>query len=137
VNFDNMFCSPRPAPGERIPVWFGGKFTPRQVRRVLELGDGWMPWSGLHMSLDAKRNAVAELCERYLQAGRDPATLMVCDSLREVDGSLERSLEQVPSLADAGINVFRVNLRRFTRSPDDALPMAEKAVRLFEQYRAC
>ena len=34
VNFDGMFCSPRPAIGERIPVWFGGKFTPRQIRQT-------------------------------------------------------------------------------------------------------
>src|SRR5690242_13012532 len=47
VNFDGMFCSPRPVPGERIPVWFGGKFTPRQIRRVVQLGDGWMPFAGL------------------------------------------------------------------------------------------
>jgi probable F420-dependent oxidoreductase len=135
VNFDDMFCSPRPAPGERIPVWFGGKFTPRQVRRVVALGDGWMPWSGLRMSVDAKREAASVLRERYLQAGRDPATLAICDSLREVDGSLERSLEQVPELAAAGVNVFRINLRRFTKVPDDALPLVERTVRLFESYR--
>src|SRR5215470_3158786 len=51
VNFDGMFCSPRPAPGERIQVWFGGKFTPRQVRRIVSLGDGWMPYGGLRMSV--------------------------------------------------------------------------------------
>ena len=34
VNFDGMHCSPRPAAGERIPVWFTGKFTRRLVRRV-------------------------------------------------------------------------------------------------------
>jgi probable F420-dependent oxidoreductase len=135
VNFDNMFCSPRPATGDRLPVWFGGKFTPRQVRRVVELGDGWMPWGGLRMSVDAKRQAVATLCEQYEQAGRDPATLVICDSLRDVDGSVERSLAQVPALAEAGINVFRVNLRRFTRSSDEALPLVEQTVRLFEQFR--
>jgi alkanesulfonate monooxygenase SsuD/methylene tetrahydromethanopterin reductase-like flavin-dependent oxidoreductase (luciferase family) len=35
VNFDGMFCSPRPAAGERIPVWFGGRISPRQLRRIV------------------------------------------------------------------------------------------------------
>ena len=38
VNFDGMFCSPRPAPGERIPIWFGGKFTPRSDSAGGDLG---------------------------------------------------------------------------------------------------
>src|SRR5919201_1434202 len=28
-NSDGMYCQPRPLPGERIPVWFTGKYTPR------------------------------------------------------------------------------------------------------------
>ena len=61
VNFDGMFCSPRPAPGEHIPVWFGGKFTPRQIRRIVNLGDGWMPYGGLRMTLPQKADAIATL----------------------------------------------------------------------------
>jgi probable F420-dependent oxidoreductase len=136
VNFDGMFCSPRPAPGERIPVWFGGKFTPRQIRRVVELGDGWMPYGGLGMSLAQKADAVAVLRQRYVEAGRDPATLEVCDGLTEVDGSLERSMDQVPAMAEAGVTVVRVHLRRFARDVDDILPLIENVCRRFEAFRA-
>src|SRR6202171_3252616 len=38
VNLDGIVCQPRPGPDERIPVWFGGKFTPRQIRRIVTLG---------------------------------------------------------------------------------------------------
>jgi probable F420-dependent oxidoreductase len=136
VNFEGMFCSPRPAPGERIPVWFGGKFTPRQIRRVVELGDGWMPYGGLGMSLAQKADAVAVLRQRYVEAGRDPATLEVCDGLTEVDGSLERSMDQVPAMAEAGVTVVRVHLRRFARDVDDILPLIENVCRRFEAFRA-
>jgi probable F420-dependent oxidoreductase len=136
VNFDGMFCSPRPAPGERIPVWFGGKFTPRQIRRVVELGDGWMPYGGLGMSLAQKADAVAVLRQRYVEAGRDPATLEICDGLSDVDGSLERSLDQVPAMAEAGVTVVRVHLRRFARGVDDILPLIENVCRRFEAFRA-
>src|SRR5262249_35909304 len=77
ANFAGMFCSPRPAAGERIPVWFGGKFTPRQIRRVASLGDGWMPYGGLRMTLAQKAVAIGTLRERFAAAGRDPATLEV------------------------------------------------------------
>src|SRR5579864_7613309 len=74
VNFDGMFCSPRPAAGERIPVWFGGKFTPRQIRRIVAWGDGWMPFGGHRMTVAEKAEAIAMLRRRYVEAGRDPAS---------------------------------------------------------------
>lgn len=136
VNFDGMFCSPRPAPGERIPVWFGGKFTPRQIRRIVTLGDGWMPYGGLGMTLQQKADAIATLRERFAAAGRDPASLEVCDGLAPIDGSLERSMEQIPAMFEAGVTVIRVHVRRFARSPDEVLPTLEDAVRRFEPFRA-
>jgi probable F420-dependent oxidoreductase len=135
VNFDGMFCSPRPAPGERIRVWFGGKFTPRQVRRVVNLGDGWMPYGGLRMSVADKAAAVATLRQAFVDAGRAPAKLDICDGLPEIDGSLPRSMEHIPALAEAGINVIRIHLRRFAPDPEHVLPLVEEATRRFEQYR--
>jgi probable F420-dependent oxidoreductase len=136
VNFDGMFCSPRPAPSERIKVWFGGKFTPRQIRRVVTLGDGWMPYGGLHMTLAEKADAVARLREAFAQAGRDPASLDICDGLASVDNSIARTLDQIPAHAEAGINIIRVHLRRLAPSPDEVLPVLEEVVRRFEPYRA-
>jgi probable F420-dependent oxidoreductase len=136
VNFDGMFCSPRPAPGERLPVWFGGKFTRRQIRRIVQLGDGWMPYGGLRMTVSQKADAIARLRAAYSEAGRDPSTLEVCDALGSVDAPLERTLEQIPALVAAGVTVVRVHLRRFAPDPDSVLPTLEATVRHFEQYRA-
>jgi probable F420-dependent oxidoreductase len=136
VNFDGMFCSPRPAPGEHIRVWFGGKFTPRQIRRVASLGNGWMPYGGLNMTVEQKAAAVAALRQAFEDAGRDPATLDICDGLPGIDGSLARSMEQIPALAAAGINVIRIHLRRFSSGPDDVLPLIADTTRRFEEFRA-
>jgi hypothetical protein len=87
------------------------------------------------MTLEQKADAVATLRRAFVEAGRDPATLDICDGLREVDGSVERSLEQVPALAEAGINVIRVHLRRFASDPDAVLPLVEQTVRRFEPLR--
>ena len=40
------WCSPNPGDAHAIKVWFGGKFTPRLVRRVATIGDGWIPFQG-------------------------------------------------------------------------------------------
>jgi alkanesulfonate monooxygenase SsuD/methylene tetrahydromethanopterin reductase-like flavin-dependent oxidoreductase (luciferase family) len=135
INFDGMFCSPRPAPGEHIPVWFGGKFTPRQIRRIVTLGDGWMPYGGLGLSVQQKADAIAVLRQRFAEAGRDPSSLDVCDGLRPIDGSLARSMEQIPALLEAGVTVIRVHLRRFSPSPEAVLPTLEEAIRRFEPFR--
>jgi probable F420-dependent oxidoreductase len=136
VNFDGMFCSPRPGPADRIPVWFGGKFTPRQIRRIVSLGDGWMPYGGLRMSVAAKAAAIATLRERFVAAGRDPNTLDVCDAIRDIEGSVARTLEQVPALAEAGVNIMRVHLRRLSPGPDEVLATLEEVVKRFEPLRA-
>ena len=136
VNFEGMFCSPRPAPGERIPIWFGGKFTPRQIRRIVTWGDGWMPYGGLRMTLPEKAAAIARLRAAFVAAGRDVAALDVCDGIREIDGDLERSMAEIPAMAEAGINVFRVHLRRFSRSPEEVLPLVERVARRFAEYRS-
>jgi hypothetical protein len=76
------------------------------------------------------------LRQAFTDAGRDPATLDICDGLRSVDGSLERSLAEIPAMAEAGINVIRVHLRRFSAGPDEVLSVVEKATRQFEEFRA-
>ena len=135
VNFDGMHCSPRPGRGERIPVWFTGKFTPRLVRRVAALGDGWMPYGVYGMTLEQKADAIRVLRARLEAAGRDPDDLEVADALVPVEGSVARSMEQVPAMAAAGIGIVRVPLRRFVRSPEEAPAVVEELVRRFAEHR--
>src|SRR5687768_15050627 len=40
--FADMVVDP-PAKQERVPMWVGG-WTPRSLRRAVELGDGWVPF---------------------------------------------------------------------------------------------
>ena len=135
VNFDGMYCQPRPAPSERILVWFTGKFTRRLVRRVVALGDGWMPYGAYGMTLEQKAAAIRELRERYMAAGRDANALEVVDMLMPVNGSVALSMEQVPALAAAGINVVRVPLRRFLQVPDQVPDVLEEIVTRWAEHR--
>ena len=136
VNFENMYCSPRPGPGERIPILLGGEFAPRLVRRVVSVGDGWLLFGGLGMTMSQRADAIAELKQAWADAGRDPARLELDDDITPVNGDVARSLEQVPELAEAGMTTVRVHLRRFGKSPDPMLPVLEEVVRRFEPYRS-
>jgi probable F420-dependent oxidoreductase len=135
VNFEGMFCQPRPGPDERIQVWYGGHFTPRLIRRITTLGDGWLLYGGLRMNLEQKAEAIGTLKERFAEAGRDPSTLAICDEVTPLDGDIARSLEQVPAMAEAGINVARMHLRRFSMSAETVLPALNEIVRRFEPLR--
>lgn len=135
VNFDNMYCSPRPAPGERIPILFGGQFTPRLIQRVVTLGDGWLLWGGLNMSLSQQAEAIAQVKQAWAAHGREPEALHIGDTATPIDGNVARSLEQVAGLAEAGVTTIGMHLRRFASSPDQVLPVLEEVVRRFEPYR--
>ncbi len=95
--FDNMYCSPRPLEHERIPIWFGGFFTPKLIRRVTELGDGWLLYGGLGMSLAQKADAIAQLKQAFTAANRNTSELELCDEVDPLNGDLGRSMAQFPT----------------------------------------
>ena len=135
VNLEDMYCQPRPAPSERIPVWFTGKFTPRLVRRVAALGDGWMPYGAYGMALEEKAAAIRRLREHAAAAGRDPGALEVTDTVTAADGSIARAMEQVPALAAAGVTGVRVPLRRLVSEPGQVPGAIDELVRRFAEHR--
>src|SRR5262249_20829329 len=85
-NLDGMYCSPRPGPGERIPILFGGHFGPKLIRRVATIGDGWMIYGGLGLSLEQKTGAIRTLKEAVEKTGRNPDTIDLCDNVSPRDG---------------------------------------------------
>ncbi len=73
-------------------MWFSGTLHRRNVARIVELGDGWIPIIGA--SIEDIRAGVGTLRTAFVDAGRDP------DSLRVQAPA--RTLDVIPALADAG-----------------------------------
>jgi probable F420-dependent oxidoreductase len=131
VSFADTWCAP--APRQRpLPVWFSGVLHPRNVRRIVGLGDGWIPIMG------AGPADVAAGCEllrdALATAGRDPSALRVRGTLavvRDADGKpdLPATMAGAGELVAAGATDVHTNLRVF--SPDLAAPAAT-----FEAMRA-
>jgi probable F420-dependent oxidoreductase len=67
-----MGMEPKPPQGRRLPIWVGGR-SERALRRVGELGDGWLG----NQIADAAgaRQAIETIHRHAVAAGRDPATI--------------------------------------------------------------
>jgi probable F420-dependent oxidoreductase len=123
VSFTDLWCEPRPVQA-RLPISFSGAANDATVRRVAELGDGWLP---LAIPLDEVTATIEQMRAAFRDRGRDPATLGVRQNLavktdddRRVD--LDATVAPVPDLAARGITVVSVALGRFLRSRADVEP---------------
>lgn len=121
VRFERIWCEPRPVQPGGVPIWFSGTLTPRNVERIVRLGDGWIP------IMTATRADLAEgairLRDALAAAGRDPARLKVRGSLEPVRGEkgrpdLARTLEGAGALAEAGATDVQLPLLAFVRRPE-------------------
>ncbi|MGH3376893.1 MAG: LLM class F420-dependent oxidoreductase [Actinoallomurus sp.] len=93
VDFDPIFCWPKPVQRPHPPIFVGGA-GPRTFDRVLDYGDGWMPTYALGPDEIASR--IAELERRAAEAGREriPVAVYAVPADRGV----------VARLADAGVD---------------------------------
>ncbi len=125
VSFQELWCEPRPVQPGGVPVWFGGGPTDATARRIAALGDGWLP-VGVYPRAELVEG-IERIRAAYREAGRDPSTLgvragipVVTDDAGHLD--LDRTLADVPSLADAGVTLVSVALGRFLRDRNDVAP---------------
>jgi probable F420-dependent oxidoreductase len=121
VSFTEIYCSPKPTQA-RLPVWFSGTLTPRNLHRIVELGDGWIPIMG-STAEDVEAGA-ATLRAAYLAAGRDPDELQVRHALPAVhasDGSVDlaATMAPVPDLAARGVTDVTMNILALDREMRD------------------
>lgn len=123
VSFTDLWSEPRPVQA-RLPIWFSGAANEATVRRVAELGDGWLP---LAIGIDDVTATIEQMRAAYRDLGRDPAALGVRQNLAvktHDDGrvDLDATVAPVPDLAARGITTVSVALGRFLRSRADVEP---------------
>jgi probable F420-dependent oxidoreductase len=116
VNFDRVWCSPKPLQEGGVPIWFAGSLHPRNIDRICRLGVGWIP--APYAPIDTFSEDVPRLREAWQHAGRDPEALQIqgdLDAIRDADGrgDLARSLEAVPDWIEAGATTVNVVMSLF------------------------
>ncbi|HEX2440272.1 MAG TPA: LLM class F420-dependent oxidoreductase [Methylomirabilota bacterium] len=122
VNFDDVFCRPRP-PAGRIPIVVGGD-TPAAARRAGRLGDGYFPARGAPGPLFDEMRRAAEA------AGRDPKAIELTVSAPAEPGEIE-------ALAKLGVTRVAVpvssgaGLPAQVKTPDDVLRYGKQVIARF------
>jgi probable F420-dependent oxidoreductase len=138
VSFTDMYCSPGPI-GDDIPLWIGGSTTRGMARRVAELGHGWTPMGGNNPTeVRAGRELIDEACASI---GRDPSTVGIRVSVSPPRGvaeseRIDRMLDPVPELVEAGATVIQVPAPQLFGSVDEARDKLAEVMRAVEALGA-
>jgi probable F420-dependent oxidoreductase len=101
----DMIVDP-PAPRTTVPLWIGG-FSPRSLRRAVELGDGWAPF-GLSPAQIVGMLAAADAPEGF-------DVVLPTEPLDAI-GEPERTRETVAQFAAAGATVLNIVLHHRDRA---------------------
>jgi len=134
LHFEAIHLMPKPRQPGGVPVWVSGTVNPRVVRRLARFGSGWIPWGPAAADPVA---GIAEMRGRLADEGRDPEGLQVTGALRLVkddDGviDLDRTMEPVPKLAEAGLTDLRIQFRM----SDDSASALEQLSEIVGAFRA-
>jgi probable F420-dependent oxidoreductase len=127
VSFEDTFCSPQPVQ-HRLPVWFAGALTERNLRRIVDLGDGWIPIMGA--STDDIRTGTERL---RAAAGRPIQVQAPATPAKAADGSRDSAatMAAVPVLVAAGATDIYVNVASFAASPAEVPAALQRLVDAF------
>ena len=127
VRFEGLGVAPKPAQGT-IPIWIGGH-SPRALRRVAELGDGWHAAFPTAAKIKA---GIAELAKACRQVGRDLGSLTISARIglpaREDAAALVR---EIAELAELGVSHLILESR--VRDLEDMTAIYEKFAREIRQ----
>ncbi len=136
VSFTDVWCHPKPVQ-DRLPVLFSGTLGARNLRRIVQLGDGWIPIMGA--GLDEIAAGGTRLREAWLAAGRPgrpqvrvPLPLVRTDH-RGV--ALTATASQVPRLVEAGATEVSVSAQSLAE-PGDVTRLLEQSRSLVELVAA-
>jgi probable F420-dependent oxidoreductase len=121
VRFERIHAFPRPVQSDGVPIWLGLAASDRNIERMAEFAQGWIPMEQEPARLAA---VIARIRAAVAARGRDPASFGVRVVPRFVfrsDGTpdLEATLAQVPELAKAGATVVELFPYAFCRGPAD------------------
>ena len=122
VSFDRVWSEPRPTNRGGPPVLFAGTLTPRNLHRIVDLGDGWIPIMGT--TVDGVADGVAMLRQAYADAGRDPGELRVRAPLplaKAAEGGgrdLAASMGRLPDVLAGGATEVSVPSSPFVAADD-------------------
>ncbi len=132
VQFEKIYSYPRPVQGSTLPIWLGLAPNERNIARMAEAGDGWIP-----MEQDPAKLApvIKRLRQELAARGRDPQAFTVRVVPRFIfrsdrSADLEATLSQVPALVQAGASMIELFPAPFCRGVEDFEAFCRRLVAL-------
>jgi probable F420-dependent oxidoreductase len=125
VSFRDIHCEPKPARPGGVPIWLGIGLTDRNIARIAELADGWLP-----LETDPARLAldIARLGAACRDRGRDPSGLGIRATLFPSLGpaghvDYQLTLDKARALTRAGVTVLQVYPGLCCQGPDACIEL--------------
>jgi probable F420-dependent oxidoreductase len=132
ATFSDTYCAPQPVQ-ERLPIWFAGALTKRNLTRIVELGDGWIPIMGASLN-DIRDGAarIVEATDRQIVVQAPLPMVVAADGSRDPVASMAHA----PSLVEAGVTDIYLNIAAFAGSPAEAPAAIDTIVTAFREVLA-
>ncbi|SNS89663.1 probable F420-dependent oxidoreductase, Rv2161c family [Sphingomonas laterariae] len=128
VSFDRIHSRPFPVQGDRIPIMLGIAPSDRNVARIADHADGWLP---IQADVPSIAEGIVKLRAAFVERGRDPKSLMVRAVPRAVKGAdgrldVDRTLDNAHAMVEAGVTEIELFPLHFTKDRAGAEALATK-----------
>jgi alkanesulfonate monooxygenase SsuD/methylene tetrahydromethanopterin reductase-like flavin-dependent oxidoreductase (luciferase family) len=119
-HFDDIWCHPKPAQGQDLPLLFGLKMTHENAQRIAKVGHGWIP---IKTSRDFISQGKDILVEAFGNEGRQDQPRIRGQLPTCVDDSgvpnIDLTLNELEKSMAAGLDEIEVFPINFVQAPDD------------------
>jgi alkanesulfonate monooxygenase SsuD/methylene tetrahydromethanopterin reductase-like flavin-dependent oxidoreductase (luciferase family) len=116
-----------------VPIWVSGTVNKRVLERIVRFGSGWIPWGPAEAE---PATWIPRVHEALAAAGRDVAGFQIAGRLPVVtnddkDIDVERTMERVAPLVEAGVTDFRTIIRL----PSDRAAATERLAGIVSAFK--
>lgn len=134
LRFEGIHQMPHPVQPGGVPIWVSGTVNKRVLERIVRFGSGWIPWGPAEAD---PTTWIPRVHEALAAAGRDVAGFQIAGRLPVVtkddgDIDLERTMDEVPPLVEAGVTDFRT----FVRLPREQAAATDRLAGIVASFRA-
>jgi probable F420-dependent oxidoreductase len=133
LSFDRIHQMPHPVQPGGVPIWVSGTVNKRVLERIVRFGSGWIPWGPAEAE---PATWIPRVHEALAAAGRDVAGFQIAGRLPVVtnddkDIDVERTMERVAPLVEAGVTDFRTIIRL----PSDRAAATERLAGIVSAFK--
>lgn len=134
VNFDNMHAFPRPVQ-KHMPIFFGLPPTDRNIERIADHADGWIP---INQDPETLAEVIGKLQEAFKKRGRDPKSLIVRGdpTVQMKNGKMDfdATVARIPEYIKAGVTRFDFWPLIWCKGPEEFPAFMDRIIEVKKEF---